>query len=104
MTVQQVGDSTTLKGDPNFMQDMNKAWHGASSADKNSLKDVVHLNNKGDVVRIDAIKDHPELEKLVRTFANGKTYVGVGAWNGSPGDGHDNEQVESSIQTDCSRV
>ncbi|MCJ1292111.1 hypothetical protein MMC34_003661 [Xylographa carneopallida] len=33
---------------------------------------------------IDAIKDHPDLDKLVRTFADGKTYIGVGAWRGSP--------------------
>ena len=95
MTVQQVGDPTTLKGDPTFMQDLNKAWHNASAGDKNSLKDLVHVNGKGDVVRIEAIKDHPALDKLVRTFANGKTYIGVGAWAGSPGDKHDNEQVST---------
>jgi len=85
LTVEQVGDNSTLKGDPTFMQDMNTAWHKADQATKNSLKDWVHLDGTGKVVRIDAIKDHPGLEKLVRSFADGKTYVGVGAWNGSPG-------------------
>ncbi len=32
---------------------------------------------------------------MIRTFADGKTYIGVGAWNGSPGHKSDNEQVSS---------
>ena len=96
ITVQQVGDDSTRKGDPLFMQQLNTAWHRASAATKASLKDCVHLDDKGDVKRIDAIKDHPQLETLVRTFADGKTYVGVGAWNGSPGVGSDNEQVRTN--------
>lgn len=93
MTVQQVGDPTTLKGDPTFMQDMNTAWHKASPELKQALKNCVHVNAAGNVVRIDSIKDHPDLEKLVRTFADGKTYIGIGAWGGSTGNAHDNEQV-----------
>ena len=97
ITVQQVGDDSTRKGDPLFMQDLNTAWHRASAATKASLKNSVHLNEKGDVKRISAIKDNPELEKLVRTFADGKTYVGIGAWNGSPGHGKDDEQVSNLL-------
>ena len=93
MTVQQVGDPSTRKGDPLFMQQLNEAWHKASAEKKDSLKSCVHTNAKGDVVRIDPIKDHPELEKFVRSFADGKTYIGVGAWGGSPGVGSDNHQV-----------
>ena len=95
MTVQQVGDPTTRKGDPHFMQELNTAWHRASPATKASLKDCVHLNEKGDVKRISAIKDFPQLEKFVRSFADGKTYIGVGSWNGSPGVLTDDHQVRT---------
>ena len=90
LTVQQVGKPSTLEGDPLFMQHLNTAWSHASAATKSSLKDCVHLNKEGKVVRIDAIKNFPELEKFVRTFADGKTYIGVGAWRGSPGNASDN--------------
>ncbi len=93
MTVQQVGEPSTRKGDPKFMQNLNKAWHAASAGVKDSLKDCVHVNGKGDVIRIDSVKDHPNLERFVRSFADGKTYIGVGAWEGSPGVGSDNAQV-----------
>jgi len=99
MTVEQVGDNSTLKGDPTFMQDMNTAWHKADQATKNSLKNAVHLDAAGKVVRIDAIKGNPGLEKLVRTFADGKTYVGEGAWQGSPGKQHDNAQVRFNLES-----
>ena len=93
MTIQQVGEPSTRKGDPLFMQQLNEAWHKASAGEKDSLRSCVHTNAKGDVVRIDSIKDHPELEKFIRSFADGKTYIGVGAWGGSPGVGSDNAQV-----------
>ncbi len=96
LTICQVGDVSTLKGDPLFMQDMNTAWHKASQATRNKLKDCVHLNAQGNVVRIDSIKDHPDLETLVRTFADGKTYVGVGAWGGSVGHPGDNAQSSAA--------
>ncbi|KAL6717796.1 hypothetical protein ACLMJK_003881 [Lecanora helva] len=96
MTVQQVGEPLTRKGDPTFMQDLNKAWHKTGEAEKKSLKDCVHINAKGDVVRIDAIKNFPQLEKFVRSFADGKTYIGVGAWGGSPGVGSDNKQSSAA--------
>lgn len=92
LTVQQVGEPGTRKGDPLFMQHLNEAWHKADVKLKESLKSCVHLDKSGKVVRIDAIKDHPDLDKLVRTFADGKTYIGVGAWGGSPGDKSDNDQ------------
>ena len=93
MTVQQVGEPSTRKGDPIFMQQLNQAWHKASAGENNALKDCVHVNGKGDVVRIDPIKDHPPLDRFIRSFADGKTYIGVGAWGGSPGVGSDNAQV-----------
>lgn len=93
LTVQQAGDNSTRKGDPLFMQNLNTAWHKADAKTKDSLKNCVHVNKEGNVVRIDAIKDHPELEKFVRSFADGKTYIGVGAWGGSPGNQSDNNQV-----------
>lgn len=93
ITVQQVGEPGTRKGDPLFMQQFNTSWHRASAGTKASLKDCVHLNGKGDVARIGAIKDYPQLETFVRSFADGKTYIGVGAWGGSPGVGSDNAQV-----------
>ena len=97
LTVQQVGDPSTCKGDPLFMQDLNKAWDKASKGVKDGLKDCVHLNSKGDIVRIDAIKDHPKLEDFVRTFADGKTYIGVGSWGGVPGKGGDDGNVGSPL-------
>ncbi|KAL8936674.1 MAG: hypothetical protein Q9216_004812 [Gyalolechia sp. 2 TL-2023] len=92
MTVQQVNKPATRKGDPLFMQHLNKAWHRADDGTKRSLRDCIHLDRKGNVIRIDAIKDFPQLEKFVRTFADGKTYIGVGAWGGSPGNTNDNNQ------------
>ncbi|KAL9005513.1 MAG: hypothetical protein Q9188_001715 [Gyalolechia gomerana] len=92
MTVQQVNKPATRKGDPLFMQHLNDAWHRADDGTKQSLQNCVHLDGDGNVVRIDAIKDFPQLENFVRTFADGKTYIGVGAWGGSPGNANDNNQ------------
>jgi hypothetical protein len=50
----------------------------------------------GRPVRIAAPKDFPKLEVFVRTFADGKTYIGVGAWGGHAGNSNDNKQVFSS--------
>ncbi|OIW29225.1 hypothetical protein CONLIGDRAFT_670899 [Coniochaeta ligniaria NRRL 30616] len=91
MVVQQVGDAKTRKGDAHFMQSLNTAWSKASQDTKNKLKNCVHVSN-GKVVRIDAPKNFPELEKFVRTFADGKAYIGVGAWNGQLGNANDNNQ------------
>ncbi len=92
MTVQQVDKPATRKGDPRFMQNLNDAWHRADDNTRASLGQCVHLNDAGNVARIDAIKDHPELENFIRSFADGKTYIGVGAWGGSPGNANDNNQ------------
>ncbi|KAL9620732.1 MAG: hypothetical protein Q9160_004745 [Pyrenula sp. 1 TL-2023] len=92
MIVQQEGKPETRKGDPRFMQDLNNAWHKTNQGTRDGLKNCVHLDNKGNVKRIDAIKDFPKLEAFVRSFANGMTYIGVGAWGGSPGNDHDNKQ------------
>jgi hypothetical protein len=92
MIVQQAGDNGTRKGDPKFMQHLNDAWHKASQQTKDGLKNCVFTRN-GNVVRMGAPKDFPQLEKFVRSFADGKTYIGVGAWGGSPGNANDNNQV-----------
>ncbi|KAF2189379.1 hypothetical protein K469DRAFT_748036 [Zopfia rhizophila CBS 207.26] len=95
MIVQQVGDNKTRKGDPRFMQNLNAAWKKASQGTKDGLKDCVHVKD-GKVVRISAPKDFPKLEQFIRTFADGKTYIGVGAWNGSPGNANDNAQSSAA--------
>ncbi|KAL9046065.1 MAG: hypothetical protein Q9214_001007 [Letrouitia sp. 1 TL-2023] len=92
MTVQQLDDPSTRKGDPLFMQNLNNAWARADQGTKDSLAQCVHTDGSGRVVRIDAIKDYPQLETFVRSFADGKTYIGVGAWGGSPGVDSDNAQ------------
>jgi hypothetical protein len=92
----QVGEPSTLKGDPLFMQHLNKAWKQADHKTKEKCRPAIHLDKAGNVVRLEPIKDHPAVEPLIRTFADGKTYIGVGAWNGSPGNKHDNEQVKST--------
>ena len=95
MTVQQVGEPGTLKGDPLFMQHLNHAFRKASKETKDKCRGALHFDKKGDIIRLEPIKFHPEIEPLIRTFADGKTYIGVGAWNGSPGHKSDNEQVSS---------
>ena len=96
MTVQQVNSPSTRKGDPLFMQNLNKAWRAADASTKQSLKPCVQLDNNGNVVRIAPIKNFPQLEKFVRTFADGKTYIGVGSWGGSPGNSSDNNQSSAA--------
>lgn len=93
MTIQQVGEPTTRKGDPTFMQDLNRAWHKADQRTKDGLKNCIHLDNSGNVVRMDSPKTFANLEKFVRTFADGRTYIGIGAWGGYAGNPNDNKQV-----------
>lgn len=104
LTIQQEGDPSTRKGDPLFMQNFRNAWQKASDAKKASLKSSVQLDDHGKVVRIGAIKDHPELEKFVRSFADGKTYIGVGAWGGSPGNAKDNAQSAAAHGTKNAQI
>ena len=94
LVVQQVGNDGTRKGDPLFMQNLNKAWVAASEATRNGLKNCVRVRN-GRVVRIDACKDHPRLEEFVRTFADGKVYIGIGSWDGKAGNPADDRNVSS---------
>ncbi|KAI4089488.1 MAG: hypothetical protein LQ339_008549 [Xanthoria mediterranea] len=96
MTVQQVNNPATRKGDPLFMQHLNDAWHRADAGTRQALELCVHRDNNDNVTRIDAIKDWPALENFVRTFADGKTYIGVGAWSGSPGNANDNNQSSAA--------
>ena len=95
MTVQQVGEDLTRKGDPLFMQNLNKTWAKASPQTKAGLANCVFTRD-GKVVRIGPIKDYPKLEEFVRSFADGKTYIGVGAWKGSPGIVTDNDQSRAA--------
>lgn len=99
ITIQQEGDNTTRKGDPLFMQNFRQAWHKASPETKGHLRSSVFLDGHGQVARIGPIKDSPELEKFVRKFADGKTYIGVGAWGGSPGNPTDNNQSAAAHGT-----
>ncbi|KAI4234941.1 MAG: hypothetical protein L6R40_006609 [Gallowayella cf. fulva] len=96
LTVQQVDDPATRKGDPLFMQHLNDAWHRADAGTRQALELCVHRDNNDNVTCIDAIKDWPALENFVRTFADGKTYIGVGAWGGSPGNANDNNQSSAA--------
>lgn len=93
LTVQQVGEPSTLKGVPLFMQELNQAWAKASPETKKKCASCVHLDKSGKVIRIDAIKNNPPLDPLVRSFADGRTYIGVGAWKDNPGHDSDNKQV-----------
>ena len=92
LTVQQVDEPSTRKGDPLFMQHLDDAWQRADQGTRDGLSQCVHTDGSGHVVRIDAIKDFPQLENFVRSFADGKTYIGVCALGGSPGNANDNNQ------------
>ena len=96
MTVQQVNNPSTRKGDPLFMQHLNAAWQAADTSTKQSLQPCVQLDGNGNIVRIAAIKNYPQLETFVRSFADGMTYIGNGAWNGSPGNDNDNKQSSAA--------
>ena len=95
----QVGEPSTKKGDPNFMQDCNNAWQNADQGTKDGLQDCVHCDGEGNVVRIEAPKNFPNLEAFCRTFANNQTYIGVGAWGNSQGDAADNAQVSTRSES-----
>ncbi|TRX95651.1 hypothetical protein FHL15_003609 [Xylaria flabelliformis] len=93
MTCQQVGDAPgKFKGLETFMQACNDKWHKLPQAKRDQLKGHVFLDGKGNVKRIGAPKEFQPLEEFVRTFANGRTYIGVGAWGPSKGNPEDNKQ------------
>ncbi|KAJ6483101.1 hypothetical protein C8R45DRAFT_1000581 [Mycena sanguinolenta] len=96
MTIQQIGDASTRKGDPTFMQNLREAWKKADAKKKEELKGVVHLDKSGVPVRIDAPKRNKALEAFVRTFAENKVYIGIGAWGNSKGDAGDNAQSSAA--------
>ena len=99
ITIQQQGDPSTRKGDPLFMQNLRHAWQKAPQHVKEALKGSVFTNREGRVQRIGPIKDNAKLESFVRSFADGKTYIGVGAWGGSPGNANDNAQSSAGHGT-----
>ncbi|KAI4120576.1 MAG: hypothetical protein LQ338_006912 [Usnochroma carphineum] len=70
MTVQQVDNPATLKGDPSFMQHLDDAYQSADEDTKQSLEPCVHLDDNGTVVRIDSINAFPQLKALVSSFAD----------------------------------
>lgn len=92
MTVEQVGAPWTRKGDPAFMQDLRSHYARADANTKAALRNCLHFDQHGQVSRIEAPKFFPALESFVRTFAEGKVYIGVGAWQGNLGDAGDNAQ------------
>ena len=96
MTIQQIGDPRTRKGDPHFMQELREAWKKTDAKTKAKLEHVVHRDKSGNPIRIDAPKSNQDLEKWVRTFAEGKVYIGVGAWGSSKGDPGDNAQSSAA--------
>ncbi|KAK6956652.1 hypothetical protein Daesc_001931 [Daldinia eschscholtzii] len=92
MTCQQVGDPPgQFKGHETFMQACNAAYHKLSQERKNQLNGFVFLDENGNVKRIGAPKDSKPLEDFVRTFADGRTYIGVA----SAGNARDNEQSKA---------
>ncbi|KAI5863989.1 hypothetical protein GGS23DRAFT_620879 [Durotheca rogersii] len=96
MTCQQVGDPPgKFKGHETFMQACNQAYHKLPQDKKNQLKGHVFLDSKGNVKRIGPPKNFRPLEEFVRTFANGRTYIGVGAWGPHAGNPADNEQSKA---------
>ncbi|THW85615.1 hypothetical protein D6D18_07709 [Aureobasidium pullulans] len=96
MTIMHVGDPATMKGHPTFMQALNKAWQHADQRTKDGIRKSLHLDSAGKIVRMDATKDNPHLETLVRTFDD-QSYVGVVAWNGKAGDSRDNIQSRAAV-------
>ncbi|KAI4251747.1 MAG: hypothetical protein L6R42_008253, partial [Xanthoria sp. 1 TBL-2021] len=49
MTVQQVNNPATRKGDPLFMQHLNDAWHRADAGWRQALELCVHRDNNDNV-------------------------------------------------------
>jgi len=96
ITVQQVNDPSTRKGAPHFMQDANATWAKTSQADKDKIKRFITFDHEGHIIRIGPPKENQDLEKWVRRFAEGKTYIGVGAWGSSKGDPGDNAQSSAA--------
>lgn len=92
MTVIQIGQPNTIKGHPTFMQALNTAWHHADEKVKNSIKNSIHLDASGKVIRMGAPKENSSLEAFVHTFDK-SSYVGPGSWNGNVGNRNDNLQV-----------
>ncbi|KAI9713371.1 MAG: hypothetical protein M1812_006649 [Candelaria pacifica] len=99
LTIEQQGDPKTRKGDPQLMQKIRAAWQKADGKTKGSLKNFVHLDGSGLPVRVDAPKDHPELEKWLRTTGVSGLYIGVGSWAGNPGNPDDNKQSSAAHGT-----
>ncbi|KAK8124160.1 hypothetical protein PG999_004078 [Apiospora kogelbergensis] len=79
-------------GNMTCQQACNKAWKGLSQQKRDQLKGHVTLDSKGNVKRIGPPKEFQPLEQFVRTFANGRTYIGVGSWAGGKGNPADDKQ------------
>ncbi|KAG8623554.1 hypothetical protein KVT40_008530 [Elsinoe batatas] len=96
LTIMQVGDRSTLKGHPTLMQACNAKWQKTDQGTKNAIKEAVHLDGSGKVIRVDKPASNPKLEDWVRTFAGGYGYVGVGSWNGNNGNQQDNQNSSAA--------
>lgn len=68
LTIQQVNNPASSKGDPLFMQHLNTAWEASDFITKMSLQPCVYLNSYGNIRRIEAISDYH------RSCADGLTY------------------------------
>ena len=71
MTVQQVNDPSTRKGDPIFMHNFNTAWEAALGPTNQSLYPSVQLGGNGNIIRIAAKKEGPQLETYIESFVEG---------------------------------
>ncbi|KAL1302392.1 hypothetical protein AAFC00_002793 [Neodothiora populina] len=95
VTVMQVAEPSTMKGDATFMQGLNEEWKKADQKTRDSVKPSLHFDKAGNVVRMDGTTNKPALIAFVRRFAEGKTYIDTGAWNGKTGDDGDNQQSKA---------
>ncbi|KAI3399109.1 hypothetical protein diail_7688 [Diaporthe ilicicola] len=96
ITVQHWGNDSTRKGAPTYMQDAQVAWDNASQETRDAIKNAVTISDEGKVVFIGPPKENQALESWVRTFADGKTYIGIGAWGDNKGNDKDNEQSSAA--------
>jgi len=96
ITVEQVNDASTRKGNPHFMSAANAEWAKTSQADKDKIKRFMTFDSAGHIKRIGPPKENEDLEKWVRRFDEGQSYIGVGAWAGSKGDPGDNAQSSAA--------
>ena len=57
MTVQEINNPSTRKGDPFLMEHHNAAWRAANTPTKKYLRPRVQPDGNGNIVRMDAIEN-----------------------------------------------